>query len=216
MCRVGSFCHNHNTMLASAPLILSAIATVLASPAAKTGFEDVSIRTIKFSPSHVEKLPLAVIEELRQATPLPRPLTPESLDSVRASFHDIFALTGSTISDEAIEQLQGHFQRRLWGPGYVDVTGSVHDSIHDNSQTHFVAPIPVPDYPKVDPSAHPELEPMLKMVNSSEIRSYVEQLSTKYSTRYYRSRSARGKHLNPKGPRVSLIMFQPFRANEVD
>ncbi|KAG9087032.1 hypothetical protein FRC06_002769 [Ceratobasidium sp. 370] len=176
-------------MFTSISLVLSTLATVIAVPTTNTGFEDLSLRTIKLSPSHVERLPLAAIERLRQATPLPRPLTPDSLAGVRASLNDI--LTGSSISDEAIEQLQGHFQRKLWGPGYVDVTDLTYDIIGDKAQTHFVAPVPVPKYPKPDPSAHPELEPMLKMVNSSEIRSYVAHLSTEYSTRYYRSANAR-------------------------
>ncbi|KAG8700505.1 hypothetical protein FRC08_004659 [Ceratobasidium sp. 394] len=176
-------------MLTSISLVLSTLATVIAVHTTNTGFEDISLRTIKFSPLHVERLPLAAIERLRQATPLPRPLTPESLADVRTSLDDI--LLGSSISDEAIEQLQGHFQRKLWGPGYVDVTDSTNDIISDKSQIHFVAPASVPKYPKPDPSAHPELEPMLKMVNSSEIKSYVAHLSTKYTTRYYRSRNAR-------------------------
>ncbi|KAG8793048.1 hypothetical protein FRC12_004050 [Ceratobasidium sp. 428] len=178
-------------MLASIPLVLSALAAVIAVPTSSPGFEDLSLRIIKFSPSHVERLPLAAIERLRQATPLPRPLTPESIAAVRASLNDISVLTGSSISDTAIEQLQGHFKRKLWGPGYVDITDSTRDVIGDNTQAHFVAPVPVPDYPKPNPSAHPELEPMLKLVNSSEIRSYVAHLSTKYQTRYYRSPKAR-------------------------
>jgi hypothetical protein len=180
-------------MLTSVSLLLSAVAGAIAAPS--TGFADLSIRTIKFSPYHVERLPLAAIEQLRQATPLPRPLTPESIASVRESLNDISVLTGSAISDEAIEQLQGHFQRKLWGPGYVDVTDSAHDIPDDNSQAPFAAPVTIPNYAKPDPSAHPELKPMLNMVNSSEIRSYVTQLSTKYQTRYYRSPKARGELL---------------------
>ncbi|KAG8742871.1 hypothetical protein FRC10_000791 [Ceratobasidium sp. 414] len=176
-------------MLTSIPLVLSALATVIAVPTTNPGFGDLSLRTIKFSPSHVERLPLAAIERLRQATPLPRPLTPESFAVVRTSLDDILA--GSSISDDAIERLQGHFQRKLWGPGYVDVTDSTYDAISDKAQAHFVAPVSVPKYPKPNPSAHPELKPMLKMVNSSEVRSYVAHLSTKYSTRYYLSSKAR-------------------------
>ncbi|KAG9120652.1 hypothetical protein FRC07_003782 [Ceratobasidium sp. 392] len=179
-------------MLASIPLVFSVLAAaVIAVPTSNTGFEDLSIRTVRFSPSHVERLPLAAIERLRQATPLSRPLTPESYAEVRASLNDISVRTGLSISDAAIEQLQGHFQRKFWGPGYVDVTDSAYDVTSDGAQMHLTAPVSTPKYSKPDPSAHPELQPMLKMVNSSEIRSYVAHLSTAYQTRYYRNAKAR-------------------------
>lgn len=151
-----------------------------------TGFGDLSVRTIQFSSGHVERLPVAAIERLRTATPLPRPLTPESFSVARKSLADISVLTASVISDEAIERLQGHFQRKLWGPGYVDITES-----SDHPTLFPRANVSVPQYATPDPAAHSELQPMLAMVNSTEIRSYVAQLSTAYKTRYYLSPNAR-------------------------
>ncbi|QRW25503.1 Peptidase family M28 protein [Rhizoctonia solani] len=175
------------------PFILTAATYSLGATSSINEFDELSLRYIKFSPQHIEKLPLAAIERLRAAAPLPRPLTAESLNEVRASLSDISTLTGSTISDEAIEQLQGRFQRKLWGPGYIDVTDSVSAGFDDStrSQTPFVAPITAPKYPTPDPSAHPELKPMLEMVNSTELRDYVTHLSTAYRTRYYRHPNAR-------------------------
>ncbi|ELU42164.1 peptidase family m28 domain-containing protein [Rhizoctonia solani AG-1 IA] len=177
------------------PFILTAATYSLGATSSINEFDELSLRYIKFSPQHIEKLPLAAIERLRAAAPLPRPLTAESLNEVRASLSDISTLTGSTISDEAIEQLQGRFQRKLWGPGYIDVTDSVSAGFDDStrSQTPFVAPITAPKYPTPDPSAHPELKPMLEMVNSTELRDYVTHLSTAYRTRYYRHPNARGE-----------------------
>ncbi|CAE6487765.1 unnamed protein product [Rhizoctonia solani] len=173
------------------PFILTAATCSLGAASSINEFDELSLRTIKFSTQHVETLPLAAIERLRTAAPLPRPLSPESLNEIRASLDDISALTGSTISDEAIEQLQGRFQRKLWGPGYVDVTHSVSAGVGDSSQTPFVAPVVAPKYSTPDPSAHPELKPMLEMVNSTELREYVTHLSTAYRTRYYRHPHAR-------------------------
>ncbi|KAF8667971.1 Zn-dependent exopeptidase [Rhizoctonia solani] len=175
------------------PFILTVATYSLGATSSINEFDELSLRYIKFSPQHIEKLPLAAIERLRAAAPLPRPLTAESLNEVRASLSDISTLTGSTISDEAIEQLQGRFQRKLWGPGYIDVTDSVSAGFDDStrSQTPFVAPITAPKYPTPDPSAHPELKPMLEMVNSTELRDYVTHLSTAYRTRYYRHPNAR-------------------------
>ncbi|KAF8721633.1 Zn-dependent exopeptidase, partial [Rhizoctonia solani] len=151
-----------------------------------SGFDGLSVRSIQFSSGHVERLPIAAIERLRSAAPLPRPLAPESFVAARKSLADISILTASVISDEAIDRLQGHFQRNVWGPGYVDIT----DSLEDYSKRSLAPRADTPVYPTPDPSAHPELEPMLIMVNSSELRSYVTQLSTKYKTRYYRSLNA--------------------------
>ncbi|CUA67123.1 bacterial leucyl aminopeptidase [Rhizoctonia solani] len=173
------------------PFILTAATCSLGATSSANEFNELSLRTIKFSPYHVERLPLAAIERLRTAEPLPRPLTSESLNDIRASLSDISSLTGSTISDEAIEQLQGRFQRKLWGPGYIDVTDSVAAGFEDSSQAPLIAPVATPEYPTPDPSAHPELEPMLKMVNSTELREYVTHLSTAYRTRYYRHPHAR-------------------------
>ncbi|KAJ1306257.1 hypothetical protein OPQ81_010961 [Rhizoctonia solani] len=173
------------------PFILTAATCSFGAANSVNDFDELSLRTIKFSNHHVERLPLGAIERLRTATPLPRPLSPESLNEIRASLSDISALTGSIISDEAIEQLQGRFQRKLWGPGYVDVTDSVSAGFGDSSQTPFAAPVAVPNYPTPDPSAHPELKPMLEMVNSTELREYVTHLSTAYRTRYYRHPHAR-------------------------
>jgi hypothetical protein len=53
--------------------------------------------------------------------------------------------------------------------------------------------VTAPTYPTPNPSAHPELTPMLAMVTASEIKSYVNQLSTAYATRYYRATNARGE-----------------------
>ncbi|CAE6425047.1 unnamed protein product [Rhizoctonia solani] len=173
------------------PFILTAATCSLGATSSINEFDEHSLRYIKFSPQHVERLPLGAIERLRAAPPLPRPLTPESLDQVRASLSDISTLTGSTISDEAIEQLQGRYERKLWGPGYVDVTDSVSAGFDDGIQTPFVAPAIAPQYPAPDPSAHPELKPMLEMVNSTELRDYVTHLSTAYRSRYYRHPHAR-------------------------
>ncbi|KAF8749794.1 Zn-dependent exopeptidase [Rhizoctonia solani] len=128
------------------PFILTVATYSLGATSSINEFDELSLRYIKFSPQHIEKLPLAAIERLRAAAPLPRPLTAESLNEVRASLSDISTLTGSTISDEVIEQLQGRFQRKLWGPGYIDVTDSVSAGFDDStrSQTPFVAPITAP------------------------------------------------------------------------
>lgn len=180
-------------MLTSASILLSLAASVLSIPNVPTGFEDSSLRTIKLSPHHVEQLPLGAIEHLRGAQPLPRPLTPKSLAAAREDLGLVSPHAASTISDEAIERLQGYFQRNLWGPGYVDITDSANALGEDDTQSPLVAPISAPKYPTPDPSAHPELKPMLAMVNSTEIKAYVTQLSTAYQTRYYRSRNARGE-----------------------
>lgn len=184
-------------MLTSASILLSLAFSALSLPNVPTGFEDTSLRTIKFSPHHVERLPLGAIEHLRGAPPLPRPLTSESFAAARESLASVSAYAASTISDEAIERLQGYFQRNLWGPGYVDITDSGLDSMYvldeDDTQTPLLGVVKAPKYPTPDPSAHPELKPMLEMVNSTEIKAYVTQLSTAYQTRYYRSRNARGE-----------------------
>ncbi|CAE6495139.1 unnamed protein product [Rhizoctonia solani] len=168
-------------------LLLAFTAALGVQCAPTTGFEDLSVRTIQFSSGHVERLPIAAIERLRTATPLPRPLTPESYNAARRSLVDISILTASVISDEAIERLQGRFQRHIWGPGYVDIT----DSLEDVSRRSLISRVDVPVYPTPDPSAHPELQPMLAMVDPSELKSYVTHLSTKYDTRYYLSLKAR-------------------------
>ncbi|KAJ1306256.1 hypothetical protein OPQ81_010960 [Rhizoctonia solani] len=168
-------------------LALSSALGVQSAPS--TGFEDLSVRTIQFSSGHVERLPVAAIERLRTAAPLPRPLTPESFTAARRSLIDISILTASVISDEAIERLQGYFQRKNWGPGYVDVTDSLEDVYQRSLATRV--DITASAYPTPDPSAHPELQPMFAMVDPSELKSYVTQLSTKYDTRYYLSANAR-------------------------
>lgn len=169
-----------------------------------TGFGDLSVRTIQFSSGHVERLPVAAIERLRTATPLPRPLTPESFSVARKSLADISVLTASVISDEAIERLQGHFQRKLWGPGYVDITES-----SDHPTLFPRANVSVPQYATPDPAAHSELQPMLAMVNSTEIRSYVAQLSTAYKTRYYLSPNARGMLTSMLGVLPLTFLIEP-------
>ncbi|CCO37207.1 bacterial leucyl aminopeptidase [Rhizoctonia solani AG-1 IB] len=164
------------------PILLLAFSSALGVKGGDTsGFDELSVRSIQFSSGHVERLPVAAIERLRSATPLPRPLTPESFITARKSLADISILTASVISDEAIDRLQGHFQRQIWGPGYVDVT----DSLEHLTRRSLVPRVDVPTYPTPDPSTHPELQPMLAMVNSSELQSYVTHLSTKYSTRYF-------------------------------
>ncbi|CAE7080665.1 unnamed protein product [Rhizoctonia solani] len=169
------------------PVLLLAFCFALgAQSATTTGFDDLAIRTIRFASGHVERLPLAAIERLRSATPLARPLTPESYIVARKSLADISILTASVISDEAIDRLQGHFQRRIWGPGYVDVT----DSFEDVSRRSLAPRVDAPAYPAPDPSAHAELQPMLEMLDPAELKSYVTQLSTKYDTRYYLSLNA--------------------------
>ncbi|QRV98389.1 Peptidase family M28 protein [Ceratobasidium sp. AG-Ba] len=150
-------------MLSVAPLLLSAALGALAVPAATSGFDDM----------------------LRTAEPLPRPLSAESLHAARMSLVNISMMTATKISDDAIEQLQGRYQRRLWGAGYVDIT----DSPETSADSKLLA-VTAPTYPTPNPSAHPELTPMLSMVTASEIKSYVNQLSTAYATRYYRSTNA--------------------------
>lgn len=177
-------------MLAAASLLLSAALGALAVPATASGFDDLSVRSIQFSSNHVERLPIAAIESLRFAPALPRPLSTDSFNAARASLANISILTASSISDAAIEQLQGRYERKLWGPGYVDVTDSVTSSVKARA-------VVAPTYPTPNPSAHPELTPMLAMVTASEIKSYVSQLSTAYATRYYRSTNARGKFQSP-------------------
>ena len=175
-------------MLVAVSLLLSATLGALSVPTAGSGFEDLSVRSIQFSSEHIERLPIAAIESLRFAPALPRPLSTDSFNAARASLTNISILTASSISDEAIEQLQGRYERKLWGPGYVDVTDSVASSVKAK-----VAAVVAPTYPTPNPSAHPELTPMLAMVTASEIKSYVNQLSTAYATRYYRSTNARGE-----------------------
>ncbi|KAK1220873.1 hypothetical protein PQX77_016330 [Marasmius sp. AFHP31] len=168
-------------MIASTTLLLALALGVLGAPSATSGFDDFSIRTIRLISDRVEKLPIAVIEGLRFAPALPRPLSSESYDSARTSLANITSATGTVISDEAIEELQGRYQRKLWGPGYVDITdGDVKPAL-ESRQT--------PSYPTPNPSAHPELTPMLNMVTASELKSYVTSLSN-FSTRYYRSTNA--------------------------
>ncbi|KAL0060932.1 hypothetical protein AAF712_012268 [Marasmius tenuissimus] len=169
-------------MIASTTLLLAFALGVLGAPATTSGFDDFSIRTIRLVTDRVEKLPIAVIEGLRFAPALPRPLSSESFDVARTSLANITSATGTVISDEAIEELQGRYQRKLWGPGYVDITdGDVKPAL-ESRQT--------PSYPTPNPSAHPELTPMLAMVTASELKSYVTSLSTDFATRYYRSTNA--------------------------
>jgi hypothetical protein len=171
-------------MLVSVSLLLAALGA-LGAPAG-SGFDDMSVRTIQFASEHVERLPIAAIESLRFAPALPRPLSADSLNTARASLANISILTATTISDEAIEELQGRYERKLWGPGYVDVTDSAPSPLKARA-------VVAPTYPTPNPSAHPELTPMLAMVTASELKSYVTQLSTAYATRYYRSTNARGE-----------------------
>ncbi|KAG8775958.1 hypothetical protein FRC12_001175 [Ceratobasidium sp. 428] len=172
-------------MLSVVPLLLSAALGALGTPVTPSGFEDMSVRTIQFSPDHVERLPIAAIERLLSAPALPRPLSADSLHAARMSLVNISMMTATKISDETIEQLQGRYERRLWGAGYRDITD---DSVSDVKLKP--AAVVAPTYPTPNPSAHPELTPMLSMVTASEIKSYVNQLSTAYATRYYRSTNA--------------------------
>ncbi|KAL0564811.1 hypothetical protein V5O48_017228 [Marasmius crinis-equi] len=170
-------------MIASTTLLLALSLSALGAPSATTGFDDLSIRTIRFASNRVEKLPIAIIEGLQVAPPLPRPLSTDSLRAARESFANVTSTTGSTISDEAIEELQGRYQRKLWGAGYVDITD-------EGPRVSLEARQSTPTYPTPNPSAHPELTPMLAMVTASEIKGYVNQLSTAFATRYYRSTNA--------------------------
>ncbi|KAG8742877.1 hypothetical protein FRC10_000797 [Ceratobasidium sp. 414] len=172
-------------MLSVVALLFSVSLGALGAPAAASGFDDLSVRTIQFSPNHVEKLPIAAIESLRFASALPRPLSADSLHAVRMSLVNVSIMTATKISDTAIEQLQGRYERKLWGPGYIDITDYPVSGIKSK-----LAAVTAPTYPTPDPSAHPELTPMLAMVTASEIKSYVNQLSTAYATRYYRSTNA--------------------------
>ncbi|KAG7094538.1 hypothetical protein E1B28_005366 [Marasmius oreades] len=156
-------------------------------PAAQSEFDDLSIRTIRFPSDRVESLPLAVIEGLQTSPTLPRPLSSDSLNAARALFANITSATGKNISDEAIEELHGWYGRRLWGAGFVDITGS-EGGVRSLEVT-------TPDFPTPDPSKHPELIPMLAKAKASEIEGYVTQLSTAYATRYYRSTNARAPAL---------------------
>ncbi|KAF9259238.1 Zn-dependent exopeptidase [Marasmius fiardii PR-910] len=177
-------------MLAVSSLLLAFALGALGAPATTySGFDDFSIRTIQFASNHVEKLPLAVIEGLRFAPALPRPLSSDSLDNARASVANITLITGTSISDEAIEELQGRYQRRLWGPGFVDIT--VGDDDVEARELLEARQVTAPTFPEPDPSRHPELSPMLAKVTAEEIKGYVNQLSTAYATRYYRSTNAR-------------------------
>ncbi|GAB1523366.1 Peptidase family M28 protein [Rhizoctonia solani] len=176
-------------MYAAASFLLATAIGALGVPATVSEFNDLSLRTIQFSNEHIEKLPIAAIESLRFAPALPRPLSSDSLNAARASIANISILTATTISDEAIEELQGRYERKLWGPGYVDITDS------GPSSSIKSRAVVAPNYPTPNPSAHPELTPMLAMVTASEIKSYVSQLSTGYATRYYRSTNARAPSL---------------------
>ncbi|KDN42380.1 hypothetical protein RSAG8_06871, partial [Rhizoctonia solani AG-8 WAC10335] len=176
-------------MYTTVPLLLIAALGALGAPATVSEFNDLSIRTIQFTNEHVERLPIAAIESLRFAPALSRPLSADSLNAARASIANISILTATTISDEAIEELQGRYERKLWGPGYVDITDS------PSSSSIRSRAVVDPNYPTPNPSAHPELTPMLAMVTASEIKSYVNQLSTAYATRYYRSTNARAPAL---------------------
>ncbi|KAG7094537.1 hypothetical protein E1B28_005365 [Marasmius oreades] len=175
------------------PSLLLAIALggALGAPASQSEFDDLSIRTIQFPSYHEEKLPLAVIEGLQFSPALPRPLSSESLNAARASFANISSVTGTSISDEAIEELQGRYGRRLWGPGYMDITADSEVEARSLEERQ----VTVPNFPTPDPSQHPELTPMLAKVTASEIKGYVTQLSTAYATRYYRSTNARAPAL---------------------
>ncbi|KAF9257273.1 Zn-dependent exopeptidase [Marasmius fiardii PR-910] len=174
-------------MLTVTSLLIAFALGALGAPATTSEFDDLSIRTIQFASYHVEKLPLAVIEGLRFVPALPRPLSSESLNAARALFSNISSSTGTSISNEAIEELQGRHQRRLWGAGYIDITGADVEA-RATLQTRQVT---TPEFPDPDPSQHPELTPMLAKVNGSEIKDYVNQLSTAFATRYYRSSNAR-------------------------
>ncbi|EUC62584.1 bacterial leucyl aminopeptidase, partial [Rhizoctonia solani AG-3 Rhs1AP] len=151
-------------MYPTASLFLVAALGALAAPATVSEFDDLSLRTIQFANEHIEKLPIAAIESLRFAPPLPRPLTADSFNTARASIANISILTATTISDEAIEELQGRYERKLWGPGYVDITDS------PSSSSIRSRAVVAPNYPTPNPSAHPELTPMLAMVTASEIK----------------------------------------------
>lgn len=167
-------------------LVLSAFAGVLASSI------DNSIRTVKFSATHIERLPLNAIERLRSAVPLTRPLDSDAYAAVRSSLRNISNFDASSISNLAIDTLQGRYERKQWGAGYIDITG-----IETVEASKVVGPAPAavtaPAYPTVDSTAHPELTPMLAMVTAAEIKGYVNTLSTTYVTRYYKSTIARRK-----------------------
>ncbi|CUA67116.1 Leucine aminopeptidase A [Rhizoctonia solani] len=152
-------------MYAAAPLLLVAVLGALAAPATVSEFGDLSVRTIQFANEHIERLPIGAIESLRFAPALPRPLSSDSLNAARASIANISILTATTISDEAIEELQGRYERKLWGPGYVDITDS------PSSSSIRSRAVVAPNYPTPNPSAHPELSPMLAMVTAAEIKS---------------------------------------------
>ncbi|KAG7094517.1 hypothetical protein E1B28_005348 [Marasmius oreades] len=156
----------------------------LRAPVQQPGFDELSIRTIQFPSYHIENLPFAVIEGLQISPALPRPLSSDSLNAARAAFANITSLTGTSISDEAIEELQGRYERRLWGAGYKDITGF---DAHARPLGKLSA---APDYPTPDASKHPELKPMLAKVNASEMKEYVSHLSTAYATRYYLNANA--------------------------
>ncbi|KAF9259226.1 Zn-dependent exopeptidase [Marasmius fiardii PR-910] len=171
-------------MLAFSSFIWSLVLGVFNTPNTISEFDDFSIRTIQFASKHVEELPVTVIEQLRFAPALPRPLSSDSLNAARDSLAHILSATGTNISDEAIEELQGRYQRKLWGPGFVDIT-NIKDEARKSMEVNMV------DFPLPDPSKHPELTPMLAKVNASEIKSHVTLLSTVFATRYYRSVDAR-------------------------
>ncbi|KAL0576608.1 hypothetical protein V5O48_005366 [Marasmius crinis-equi] len=156
---------------------------LLAFAVGALGHDENSVRTIKFASQHVEKLPASVIEGLRFAPALPRPLSTASLGAVRASLANITSATGTTISDEAIDVLQGRHERKLWTNGFIDITGR-------ETYSSLRARQDAPQFPNPDPSAHPELAPMLAKVTASELKTYVTELSTAWSSRYYLSVNA--------------------------
>ena len=167
----------------------------LTVPATSISFTDNSLRTIQLSETHTEELPLSAIERLRHAVPLPRPLDRVAYAAARATLSNIsIAFDHSSVSDLAIETIQGRFDRKLWGAGYIDVTETMTTQQRESKvAAAAMSAVTAPTYPIVNASAHPELIPMLALVTAAEIKSYVSSLSTSFATRYYKSTIARRK-----------------------
>ncbi|KDQ20979.1 hypothetical protein BOTBODRAFT_101205 [Botryobasidium botryosum FD-172 SS1] len=90
------------------------------------------------------------------------------------------------VSDRAIDVLRAREQRRLFGPGFSDITDFGSDiepvAALDSSSSDLVVP---------KPSEHPELEKLFEMVSAKELKSTVTTLTGTFRTRFYRSKHAR-------------------------
>ncbi|KAG8804445.1 hypothetical protein FRC17_005967, partial [Serendipita sp. 399] len=149
-------------------------------------------RLLRFSPTHAEWVSSAALEyllEFRHATDDHGHWVAVSPSSI-----DVGAIRKSNsllrdVSDAAIRALAG---REGFKVGYVDITDSTDDVTQDSGliSSQEDARLALP-YPTVDASAHPDYKALAAMVSVSELRNIVSNLSTTFSTRYYRSANAR-------------------------